>query len=102
MTEDQIEELYFNDDTKSLSIIDDNYEIEKNNEIITNCNDLLLERIKYKDPSLKLSDITSAKAEAFKQNQLLKNRATENVNININELQNKTPSELYDLLLQLD
>ena len=55
--------------------------ISENNRIMLACNDLLLERLENHDSSLRMSDILAAKSEAFKQNQLLKNKSTENVSI---------------------
>ena len=44
---------------------------KQNDKIIDEANDLMLERLKHRDSSLRIQDINSMKAEAFKQNQQL-------------------------------
>jgi len=55
--------------------------ISENNKIMLACNDLLLDRLENNDQSLRMSDILAAKWESFKQNQLLKNKSTENISV---------------------
>jgi len=86
--------------TSSQAEVD--YMIEKNNKLIDLCNDLLEERISNGDMTLKMSEIVSAKDTAFRQNQLLKNQATENININIKDIQGKNEDELLELLESLN
>ena len=43
--------------------------LQDNEEIIKHANDILIERLKHKDGSLRVQDIVSAKESAFKQNQ---------------------------------
>lgn len=75
--------------------------LQENNTLIDECNDLILERVRNQDASLRLSEVITAKDTAFKQNQLIQNKATENININVKELHNKTPDELLEMLEQL-
>ncbi len=70
---------------------------EENDTIIRECNKLLLERITLKDGTIRASELIWAKDTAFKHNQLLKGQATENIQINLKELPNKTPEELLEL-----
>ena len=72
--------------------------IEKNNKLIEMCNNFIVDRIESQDPWVKVSEVTSAKDTAFKQNQLLKGKATDNINLNVNELREKNPDELLALL----
>ncbi len=82
---------------------DDMDDIMSNNfDLIEGCNKLLRDRIMNDDASLTLKDLISAKDTAFKQNQLIMGRATENVNVNINELQEKSPAELLEMLNSLN
>jgi len=87
---------------RTFSQTEVDYMIEKNNKLIDLCNDLLEERISNGDMTLKMSEIVSAKDTAFRQNQLLKNQATENININIKEIQGKDEDELLELLESLN
>lgn len=45
--------------------------IKRNNQIIDEVDEFMLERIRNKDPSLKGAELNSYKAEAFRQNQVL-------------------------------
>ena len=74
----------------------------KNQEIIEACDEVILERISAWDPSVKISEINATRAEAFKQNQLIKGGATENVNFNMKMISEMSPDQLFDLLWQLN
>jgi hypothetical protein len=63
---------------------------------------MILERITSWDPSVKVSEVNSTRAEAFKQNQLIKWGATANINFNINMIENSSADELFELLNQLN
>lgn len=76
--------------------------LNENYAIIEGCNKILKNRILSDDTSLTLKDLISAKDTAFKQNQLIMWRATENININIKELEDKSPEELLDMLNSLN
>ena len=45
------------------------YTIKQNEEIIKLADDTIIERLKYTDSSLRITDIVSAKESAFRQNQ---------------------------------
>ena len=75
---------------------------QDNEDLIKAAHTLIVERIKKKDWTLRLSELVTAKDTAFKQNQLLKGEATDNININLKELPNKTPDELLALLESLN
>lgn len=55
--------------------------IRKNEDIIRECDNLLLDRLRNGDSSLRVSDINQVKGEAFKENQQL--RGLDNSNINL-------------------
>lgn len=97
-----LDQFSTNEDTDIITL--DRSEIIKreNNIIIKHANDLILERIKGKDWSLKLSEVIAAKDTSFKQNQLIEGKATENININVKELEDKSPDELLALLASLN
>lgn len=58
----------------SAHISHEEREIQKNQAIIDASNQLITERIKYNDDSLRLTDVISAKAEAFKQIRMLQGK----------------------------
>ena len=52
-----------------ISLSESSNLLKDNEEIIKHANDILIERLKHKDGSLRVQDIVSAKESAFKQNQ---------------------------------
>lgn len=86
----------------SEPLTEDEFTIQQNERIIKAADELLLDRMENRDGSLRLGEVIQAKDSAFKNNQLLKNKATENININVNELQSKTPAELLEMLESLN
>ena len=63
------------------NIHDDDGMMISNQSIINEANDMLLDRLKHKDSSLRISDIVNMKAEAFKQNQALQGRGEDVVDV---------------------
>ena len=75
---------------------------KQNQEIIEACDTLIMKRISGWDPSVRISEVNATRAEAFKQNQLIKGGATENVSFNIKMIQEMSPDQLFDLLWKLN
>lgn len=69
--------------------------------IIDEGRNTILHRIKN-DPTVKVSEINGVISEAFKQNQLIRGGATDNVQLNMKVLQDSSPDELFNLLQQLN
>ena len=76
--------------------------IDDNNTIIKEANKLILEKIRDENSGVRVWELVAVKDNSFKQNQLLTWGATQNININIRDLSQKTPEELQQMLNELD
>lgn len=75
----------------------------ENERLINKAKALLSERLNSDDSyTLRIQDINAVISETFKQNQLLSNKATENININLKEIQEMTPDQLFELYQSLN
>lgn len=76
--------------------------IKANNEIIKQANKLILEKFRDQKESLRVSEISAVKDVSFKQNQLLTGWATDNINLKVSTLSEKTVEELQEMLEDLN
>ena len=76
--------------------------IDDNNTIIKEANKLILEKIRDENSWVRVWELVAVKDNSFKQNQLLTWWATQNININIRDLSQKTPEELQQMLNELE
>ena len=70
--EPQVNWLSQNKNSAPVIYIDEDDKMQRQNQnIIDEANDMMLERLKHNDSSLRIQDINAMKSEAFKQNQQL-------------------------------